>query len=96
MINLSFDFNLFNNYYYFYERLIVILFSLVPSLILTFFVLYSDRKSKEPTRNILLCLLSGILTISLANYFEGLVMPYFSNNILLPFLLPIFLHFSNS
>lgn len=86
MINLSFDFNLFNNYYYFYERLIVILFSLVPSLILTFFVLYSDRKSKEPTRNILLCLLSGILTISLANYFEGLVMPYFSNNILLTYI----------
>lgn len=86
MINLSFDFNLFNNYYYFYERLTVILFSLVPSLILTFFVLYSDRKSKEPTRNILLCLLSGILTISLANYFEGLVMPYFSNNILLTYI----------
>ena len=86
MINLSFDFNFFNNYYYFYERLIVILFSLVPSLILTFFVLYSDRKSKEPTRNILLCLLSGILTISLANYFEGLVMPYFSNNILLTYI----------
>lgn len=86
MINLSFDFNLFNNYYYFYERLIVILFSLVPSLILTFFVLYSDRKSKEPAKNILLCLLSGILTISLANYFEGLVMPYFSNNFLLTYI----------
>lgn len=86
MINLSFDFNFFNNYYYFYERLIVILISLIPSLILTFFVLYSDRKSKEPTKNILLCLLSGILTISLSNYFEGLVMPYFSNNILLTYI----------
>lgn len=86
MINLSFDFNLFNNYYYFYERLLVLIFSLVPTLLLVAFVLYTDRKSKEPVKNVVLCLLSGILTISVAGYFENLVMPYFSNNIILTFI----------
>ena len=33
-----------------------------------------------------LCLLSGILTISVAGYFENLVMPYFSNNTILTFI----------
>lgn len=83
MINISFDFNLFNNYYYFYERLLILIFSLVPTLFLIGFVLYTDRKSKEPTKNILICFLSGILTITLASYLENLVMPYFSNNIIL-------------
>ena len=86
MINLSFDFNLFNNYYYFYERLLVLIFSLVPTLLLVAFVLYTDRKSKEPVKNVVLCLLSGILTISVAGYFENLVMPYFSNNTILTFI----------
>lgn len=86
MINLSFDFNLFNNYYYFYERLLVLIFSLVPTLLLVAFVLYTDRKSREPVKNVILCLLSGILTISVAGYFENLVMPYFSNNIILTFI----------
>lgn len=85
MINLSFDFDLFNNYYYFYERLIVILFSLVPSLIAVGIVVYADRKSKEPSKNILICLLSGILTISLASYLEGLVMPYISSSVTLTY-----------
>lgn len=86
MINISFDFNLFNNYYYFYERLLVILFSLVPTFILVGCVLYTDRKSKEPTRNIIICLLSGILTIAFASYLENLVMPYFSNNVILTYI----------
>lgn len=86
MINISFDFNLFNNNYYFYERLLVILFSLVPTLILVGCVLYTDRKSKEPTRNIIICLLSGILTIAFASYLENLVMPYFSNNVILTYI----------
>ena len=86
MINLSFDFNLFNNYYYFYDRLLVLIFSLVPTLILVAFVLYTDRKSREPVKNVVLCLLSGILTISVAGYFENLVMPYFSNNTILTFI----------
>lgn len=85
MINLSFDFNLFNNYYYFYERLLVLIFSFVPTLLLVAFVLYTDRKSREPVKNVVLCLLSGILTISVAGYFENLVMPYFSNNTILTF-----------
>ncbi len=86
MINISFDFNLFNDYYYFYERLLVLLFSLVPTLILVGFVLYTDRKSREPTKNIVICLLSGILTIALASYLENLVMPYFSNNVILTYI----------
>lgn len=86
MINLSFNFDLFNNYYYFYERLLVLLFSLVPTLLLVGFVLYTDRKSKEPTKNVLICLLSGILTISVAGYFENLVMPYFSSSVVLTYI----------
>lgn len=85
MINLSFNFNLFNSYYYFYERLLVILFSVVPTIFLVCFVLYTDKKNKEPSKNIIICLLSGILTISVAGYLEGLVMPYFSNNIVLTY-----------
>lgn len=86
MINLSFNFDLFNNYYYFYERLLVLLFSLVPTLLLVGFVLYTDKKSKEPTKNVLICLLSGILTISVAGYFENLVMPYFSSSVVLTYI----------
>ena len=85
MINLSFDFDLFNNYYYFYERLFVLLFALVPSILLVWFVLRTDRKNKEPKKNIIICLLSGILTISLSSYLEGMVQPYFSNNMLLTY-----------
>ena len=62
MVNLSFNFDLFNNYYYFYERLVVLLFSLVPALLLVGFVLYTDRKRKEPSKNIIICLLSGFLS----------------------------------
>lgn len=83
MIDISLDFNFFNNYYYFYERLVILLFSLVPSLLLVWFVLYTDRKNKESKKNIIICLLSGILTTALASYFENLVSSYFSNNIFL-------------
>lgn len=85
MINISFDFNLFNSYYYFYERLLVTLFSLVPALLLVWFILRTDKKSKEPTKNIIICLLSGILTVALAGYLENLVMPYISNNTILTY-----------
>lgn len=83
MFKIIFDFNLFNNYYYFYERLVILLFSLISTFFLIWFVLYTDRKSKEPAKNIILCLLSGILTIATAGYFEGLVKPYFANNAIL-------------
>ena len=86
MIGLSLDFNLFNNDYYIYERLLVLFFSLMPSILLVFIVLYTDRKSKEPKKNIILCLLSGILTTSLAGYFENLIAPYFSSNTLLTYI----------
>lgn len=79
------DFNLFNNNYYIYERLLVLLFSLIPSLILIFFVLYSDRKSKEPVKNIVLCLLSGFLTISLSLFFELKANTIFSNSVVLTY-----------
>ncbi len=85
MVKISLNFDLFNNYYYLYERIIVLLFSLVPTLFLIGFVLYSDRKSKEPFKNIIICLLSGILTTAVASYFESLVMPYFSNNVILTY-----------
>ncbi len=85
MVNLSFNFDLFNNYYYFYERLVVLLFSLVPALLLVGFVLYTDRKRKEPSKNIIICLLSGFLSVAIAGYLEELVMPYFSNNAILTY-----------
>lgn len=85
MVNISLDFNLFNDHYFFYERLTVLAFSLIPALLLVGFVLYTDRKSKEPTKNIIICLLSGVLTIAIAQFLEELVMPYFSNNIVLTY-----------
>lgn len=85
MFNISFNFDLFNNYYYFYERLVVLAFSLIPTLILVGFVLYSDRKNKEPVRNIAICLLSGILSVALSGYLEQLVMPYIANNTILTY-----------
>lgn len=86
MLHFSFDFNLFNSNYFLYERFLVALFSLVPSVLLVLFILYTDRKSKEPAKNIILCLLSGVLTIALSQYFESLVMPYFSNNVVLTYI----------
>lgn len=86
MFNISFNFDLFNNYYYFYERLVVLAFSLIPTLILVGFVLYSDRRNKEPVRNIIICLLSGILSVALSGYLEQLVMPYIGNNIILTYI----------
>lgn len=94
MISLKFDFDLFNNYYYIYERLIVLFFSLIPSLLLVLFILYTDKKSSEPKKNIILCLLSGILTTSLAGYLEQLVAPYFSSNVLLTFIWALIEEFS--
>lgn len=94
MISLKFDFNLFNNNYYIYERLIVLFFSLIPSLLLVFLVLYTDRKSREPSKNIILCLLSGILTTSLAGYLENMVAPFFSNNIILTYIWALIEEFS--
>ena len=82
MMNINFDFNLFNNSYFFYEKILVAIISLIPTLLLVKYVLYTDRKSKEPTKNIVICLLSGILTIALARYFELTTLKYVSNNVL--------------
>ena len=86
MLRFNFNFDLFNSDYYLYERFLVFLFALVPAILLVVFVLYTDRKSKEPAKNIILCLLSGFLTIALAQYLENLVMPYFSNNVVLTYI----------
>ncbi len=86
MLKFNFNFDLFNSDYFLYERFLVFLFALVPAILLVVFVLYTDRKSKEPAKNIILCLLSGFLTIALAQYLENLVMPYFSNNIVLTYI----------
>lgn len=90
MIDIKFDFNFFNNYYYFYERLIVLLVSLVPALLLVWFVLYTDRKNKEPKKNIVICLLSGLLTTALAGYLENFIAPYFVNSIILTYIWALF------
>lgn len=87
MIDISLNFDLFNNYYYFYERLFVLLFSLVPTIFLVVYVLYTDRKSSEPKKNIIICLLSGFLTIGLAFNLENAVMPYIKNNVFLIYVL---------
>lgn len=86
MINFKFEFNLFNDSYYFYERLIVLAFSLIPTIILSWFILYTDRKNKEPAKNIIICLLSGFLTTALASYFEGIVAKYISNDVALTYI----------
>ena len=86
MLRFNFNFDLFNSDYFLYERFLVFLFALVPAILLVVFVLYTDRKSKEPAKNIILCLLSGFLTIALAQYLENLVMPYFSNNVVLTYI----------
>lgn len=85
-MNFFMDFNLLNNNYYFYERLLILFFSLVPTVLLVLFVLYTDRKSKEPAKNIGICLLSGFLTISLSALFEGYASNIFTNNVLLTYI----------
>lgn len=86
MLKFSFDFNLFNNSYFFYEKLEVLLFSLIPTMLLIGFVLYSDKRSKEPFKNIIICLLSGILTIALSMYFENLTGSWITNSTVLTYL----------
>lgn len=86
MVSLNFDFDLFNSRYLIYERLMVLAFSLIPTFFLIGFVLFTDRKAKEPPKNIIICLLSGILTISIASYCENLVAPYFSSDAVLTYI----------
>lgn len=49
--------------------------TILPSIILLGLILYSDRKSKEPVHLILLCLISGIFTISLSLLLGKIVLP---------------------
>ena len=50
----------------FSEIATVLFFSIVPSMILLFFILYSDRKNREPAPLIAIALISGLFTISLS------------------------------
>ena len=86
MSNFFIDLNLFNNDYYFYERLLILLFSLLPTVLLIILTLKTDKINKEPKKNIIICLLSGILTISLASYFENIAISFFSSNVILTYL----------
>lgn len=86
MINFKFEFNLFNDSYYFYERLLVLAASLIPTIILACFILYTDKKNKEPIKNIIICLLSGILTTALASYLEGIAAKFITNEVLLTYI----------
>ena len=86
MSNFFIDLNLFNNDYYFYERLLILFFSLFPTILLIMLVLKTDKVNKEPKKNIIICLLSGILTISLASYFEDIAISLFSSNVILTYL----------
>lgn len=86
MSNFFIELNLFNNSYYFYERLLILFFSLFPTILLIMLVLKTDKVNKEPKKNIIICLLSGILTISLASYFEDIAISLFSSNVILTYL----------
>lgn len=81
MLDLSLQ--LFSNNYVLSERLLVFAFSLIPTLAIIFFVLYADKKSKEPLKNIIICLLSGIITISLSRYLEQMIVSSFSGSVFL-------------
>ena len=83
MMNISFDFSLFNNEYYFYERLLVLVIALASTVVFSAYVLYTDRKNKEPLRGIIVCLLSGLLTIALSAYFEEVALYYIANEAIL-------------
>lgn len=69
-------FNLLDNYYFFYENLIILSLSLVPCVFLFAYILYTDRKSKEPVSNILIASCSGFLVIGLSlfigDYFRSI------------------------
>lgn len=70
------NFNFFDNNYYFYENLIVLGISLIPAIFILVGVLLSDNKNREPIPNIVLCLLSGFITIGLVLFFSQYTAPF--------------------
>lgn len=53
----------------------IILISLVPTFVMLFLILYSDRKSREPLSLILICVFSGVFTICLSLLLGQIVLP---------------------
>ena len=53
----------------------VLILSLVPTLLLLTLVLYADRKDREPTHLIIICMLSGLFTISLSILLGKILVP---------------------
>lgn len=94
MINFIKDFfSIFNSVFSQGESFVIMLCSIVPALSLITYILYSDRQSKEPPNNVLICLLSGFLTIGISLFLQNQV----SNSGLLflsDFLAPLIEEFS--
>lgn len=57
------------------DTIIILILSLVPTFVMLFLILYSDRKSREPLILILICLFSGIFTICLSLLLGQIVLP---------------------
>lgn len=62
-----------------FQLLSVLGICLIPTIVLIFLILYSDRKSKEPFHLILICIFSGIFTICLSLLISQIVLPCFNN-----------------
>ena len=60
-----------------FELLGVLVLSLVPTIILTSLVLISDKKSREPLKLIIICIFSGLFTISFSLLIGRIVLPQF-------------------
>lgn len=60
------------------EIITVLAISLIPSLVMVFLILYSDRKSSEPFLLILICIFSGIFTICLSLLISNIILPNIS------------------
>lgn len=72
------NFNFFDNNYYFYENIIVLGIALIPAIFILVGVLISDNKDREPIPNIILCLLSGFITIGLVLFFSQYTVGFLS------------------
>lgn len=59
----------------FSDIVLILILSLVPSIVMLFLILYSDRKSREPLILILICLFSGIFTICLSLLLGQIILP---------------------
>ena len=56
-----------------FNTIFILGLSIIPALIMFGLILYSDRKSKEPFFLMILCLISGIFTITLAMFIQNFI-----------------------